>query len=112
MVARTKDLTPLVGAFQVVPLGTVHHAPTHRYLLRAWDDRLPAMQVMRRWWQKITRTVIFALPCIFCGGPEEDTGHLRIMCEREEAVARLLCAKVEEFTVYLPFADKPMEFMS
>ena len=73
---------------------------------------LPTMQVMRQWRQKISRTVIPALPCIFCGGPEEDTGHLCIPCETDKAVERLLCAKVEEFTADLPLADKAMEFMS
>ena len=103
---------PHAGACKVVPLGTVHHGPTHRDLLRARDSRLPTMQVMRRWRQKITCTLIPTLPCIFCGGPQEDTGHLRILCERDEAVARPLCAKVEEFTVDLPLADRAMEFMS
>ena len=79
-------------------------------MLRARDGRLPAMQVMQQWRQKITRTVIPALPCIFRGGPEEDTGHLRILCERDEA--RLLCVKVEEFTADPPLAEKAMEFMS
>ena len=56
--------------------------------------------------------MILALRCIFCGGPKEDTGQWRILCERDEAVARLLCAKVEEFTADLPLADRAMEFMS
>ena len=38
--------------------------------------------------------------------------HLCILCERDKAVARLLCAKVEEFTADLPLADTAMEFMS
>ena len=104
--------TPLAGACEVVPLGTVHHRPTHWDLLRARDGRLPTMQVMRRWRQKITRTVILALLCIFCARPEEDTGHLRILCKRDEAVARLLCAKVDDFAADLPVADRAMEFMS
>ena len=62
--------------------------------------------------KKITCTVIPTLPCIFCRGPEEDTGHLRILCERAEAIARLLCVKVEDFTADLPLADTAMEFMS
>ena len=66
------------------------------------------MQIMRRWRQKVTRKVIPALHCIFCGGPEEDTGHMRITCERDEVVARPLCAKVEEFTLDLPLADRAM----
>ena len=70
------------------------------------------MQVMRQWRQKVTRTEIPAHPCIFCGGREEDTGHLRLQCARDEAVARLLCAKVEEFTADLPLADRAVEFMS
>ena len=77
LAARTRVHTPLAGACGVVPQGMVHHGPTHRDPLRARDGRLPTMQVMRRWRQKITRTVIAALPCIICGGPEEDTGHLR-----------------------------------
>ena len=112
LAARTRVHTPLAGACEVVPLGTVHHGPTHRDLLWARDGRLPTMQVMQQWRQKITRTVIPALPCILCGGPKEDTGHLRILCERDEAVARLLCAKVEEVNADLPFADRAMEFMS
>ena len=69
------------------------------------------MQVMRRWRQKVTRRVTPAFRCILCGGPEEDTGHLRILCERDEAVARLLCAKVEESTADLPLADRAVESM-
>ena len=37
---------------------------------------------------------------------------MRIPCEREEAVARLLCAKIEDFTADLPLAHKAIEFMS
>ena len=37
---------------------------------------------------------------------------MRRLCARDEAVARLLCAKVEEFTADLPLADRAMEFMS
>ena len=58
------------------------------------------------------RRVILALPCIFYGGPEEDTGHMRITCERDEVVACLLCAKVEEFTAHLSLADKAMDLLS
>ena len=112
LAACTQAHTPLAGACEAVPLGAVHHGPTHKDLLRARDGRLPTMQVMRRWRQKVTRTVIPALPCIFCGGPEEDTGHMHILCERDKAVARLRCAKVEEFTADLPLVDKAMEFMS
>ena len=69
------------------------------------------MEVMRRWRQKITRMVISTLAFIFCGGPEQATGHLRILCERDEVVARLLCAKVVEFIADLPIANRAMEFM-
>ena len=55
--------------------------------------------------------MIHALPCIVCGGPEEDTGHVHIMCERDEADAQLLCAKVEQFTADLPLQHRGMEFM-
>ena len=109
---RTRVHTPLAGACEVVPLGTVHHGPTHRELLRARDGRLPSMQVMRRRRQKVTCRVIPALPRIICGGPEEDTGHLRKLCERDKGATRLLCAKVEEFTADLPLGDRAMEFMS
>ena len=83
-----------------------------RFLPRVRDDRLPTMQVMGRWRQKVTRTVIPAHHCIFCGGPEEDTGHMRILCARDEPVPRLLCVKVEEFLADLLLLDKAMEFMS
>ena len=33
LAARTRVRTPLAGACEVVPLGTVHHDPTHRDLL-------------------------------------------------------------------------------
>ena len=112
LAARTWAHMLLAGACEVVPLGTVHHGPTHRDLLRARNGRLPTMQVMRRGRQKITRTVIPVLRCILCGGPEEDTGHMHMLCERDEVVARLLCAKVEEFVADLPLADRAMEFMS
>ena len=35
LAARTRAHTPLAGACEAVPLGTVHHGPTHRDLLRA-----------------------------------------------------------------------------
>ena len=111
LAASNRDHTPLAGACEVVPLGTVHHGPTHRDVVRARDARLPTMKVMRLWRQKITRTVIPALLCILCGGSVEDMCHVRILCERDKAVARLLCAKVEEFTADLPPADKAMEFL-
>ena len=90
----------------------MQHGPTHWNLLRARDGRLSTMQIMRRWRQKITRTVIPAHPCIFCGGPEADTGHMRLPCARDEAVARLLCGRVEEFSAELPLTDRAMEFLA
>ena len=53
--ARTRVHTPLVGACELVPLGTVRHGPTHQDLLRARDGRLPTMSVMQRWRQKNPR---------------------------------------------------------
>ena len=44
--ARTKAHTPLAGACEAVPLGAVHHGPTHRNMLRARDGRLSTMKVM------------------------------------------------------------------
>ena len=112
LAVRTRAHTPLAGACEAVPLGAVLHGPTHRNLLRARDGRLSTMQVMRRWRQKITRTVIPAHSCIFCGGPEEDIGHMCLLCARDEAVAPLLCGSVEEFTAELPLADTAMEFLA
>ena len=55
--------------------------------------------------------MITTLPRIFFGGTEEDTGHMRILWDRHEVVAPLLCAKVEELTTDLPLTHKAMEFM-
>ena len=112
LAARTRARTSLAGACEAVPLGAVHRGATHKNLLRARDGRLSTMQVMRRWRQKTTRTVILAHPCVFRGAPEEDTGQMRILCGRDEAVARLLCGRVEDFTAELPLADKAMEFLA
>ena len=46
LAARTRAHTPLAGACEAVPVGVVHHGPTHRDLLRAWDGCLPTMHVM------------------------------------------------------------------
>ena len=37
---------------------------------------------------------------------------MRIMCARDEAVAQLMCTKVEVFIADLPVPDRAMEFMS
>ena len=112
LAARTKAHTPLAGACEAVPLGAVHHGPTHKNLLRARDSRLSTMQVMRRWRQKLVRVAISAHPCIFCGGPEEDIGHMRLLCARDEEVAQLLCRRVVEFTAKLPLTDRAVEFLA
>ena len=112
LAARTRAHTPLAGACEAVPLGAVHHGPTHRNMLRARDGRLSTMQVMRRWRQKLTRMAIPAHPCIFCGGPEEDIGHMRLLCAWKEEVARLLCRRLEEFTAELPLTDRAVEFVA
>ena len=112
LAARTRAHTPLASACEAVPLGAVHHGRTHGNMLRARDGRLSTMQVMRRWRQKLTRVAIPAHPCIFCGGPEEDIGHMRLLCARDEEVARLLCRRVEEFTAELPLRDRAVEFMA
>ena len=112
LAARTRAPTPLAGACEAVPLGAVHHGPTHRNMLRARDGRLSTMQVMRRWRQKLTRVAIRAHPCILCGGPEEDIGHMRLLCARDEEVAGLLCRRVEEFTAELPLTDRAVEFVA
>ena len=62
---RTRVHTLSAGGCEAVPLGTMHHGPTHRDVLRANDGRLCTMQVMPKWRQKITDTVILALRCIF-----------------------------------------------
>ena len=81
-------------------------------MLQARDGRLSTMQVLRRWRQKLTHVTIPAHPSIFCGGPEEDIGHMRLLCAREEEVARLLCRRVEEFTAELPLTDRAVEFLA
>ena len=111
LAARTRAHTPLAGACEEVPLGAVHHGPTHRNMLRARDGRFSTMQVMRRRRQNRTRVAIPAHPCIFCGGPEEDIGHMRLLCARDEEVAGLLCRRVEEFTAELPPTDRAVEFV-
>ena len=112
LAARTRAHRPLAGVCEVVPLGAVHHVPTHRNMLRARDGRLSTMQVMRQWRQKLTRRAIPAHPCILCGGPEEDIGHMRLLCARDEEVAGLLCRRVEEFTAELPLTDRAVEFVA
>ena len=112
LAARTGAHTPLAGASEAVPLGAVHHGPTHKSLPRARDGRLSTMQVMRRWRQKLRRVAIPAHPCIFCGGPEEDIGHMRLLCARDEEVARLLCRRVVEFTAELSLTDRAVEFLA
>ena len=112
LAARTRAHTPLAGACEAVPLRAVHHGPTHGNLLRARDGRLSTMQVMRRWRQKLTRAAVPAHPFIFCRGPEEDIGHMRLLCARDEEVARLLCGCVEEFTAELPLTYGAMEFLA
>ena len=112
LAARPRAHTPLAGACEAMPLGAMHHGPTHRNMLRARDGRLSTMQVMRRWRQKLTRMAIPAHPCIFCGGPEEDIGHMRLLCARDEEVAGLLCRRVEEFTAELPLTDRAVEFVA
>ena len=112
LAARTRAHTPLASACEAVPLGTVHQGPTHRNMLRARDGRLSTMQVMRRWRHKLTRVAIPDHPFIFCGGPEEDIGHMRLLCTWDEEVERLLCRRVVKFTAELPLTDKAVEFMA
>ena len=107
LAARTRAHTPLASACEAVPLGALHHGPTHRNMLRARDGRLSTVQVMRRWRQKLTCVAIPAHPRIFCGGPEEDISHMRLLCARDEEVARLLCRRVQEFT-----AELAVEFLA
>ena len=112
LAARTRAHTPLASACEAGLPGAVHHGPTHRNMLRARDGRLSTMQVMRRWRPKLTGVAIPAHPCIFCGGPEEDIGHMRLLCARDEEVARLLCRHVVEFTAELPPTDRAVEFLA
>ena len=70
------------------------------------------MQVMRRRRQNVTRMGLPALRFIFCGGPGDATGDMRILCKRDEGVAWLLCTKVGDFIAHLQLADKANEFMS
>ena len=98
-------LVPLASASEAVPLGAVHHGPTHRNILRARDGRLSTMQVMRRWRQE-------AHTCGDSGPPLYLLCHMRLRCARDEVVARLLCRCVKEFTTELPLTDKAVEFLA
>ena len=112
LAARTRAHTPLAGACEAVHQGAVHYGPTHRNMLRARDSRLSTMQVMQPWRQKLTRIAIPAHPCIFCGGQEEDIGHMRLLCPGDEEVAGLLWRRLEEFTAELPLTDRAVEFVA
>ena len=92
LATRTRAQTPFAGAFQAVPLWAVHHGSTHRDLLRVQDSHRPTNVVMRRRRQKFTRKLIAVQCSIFCGGLEEETCHMQILCARGEAAARILCA--------------------
>ena len=100
---RTRAHTPLASGCESVPLGAVHHGPTHRNMLRPRDGGLSTMRVVRWGRQKLTRVAIPAHPCICCGGPEEDIGHMCVLCTRDEEVA--LCRRVVEFAAELPLTD-------
>ena len=69
LAARTRAHTPLDSACEALPLGALHHGPTHNNLLRARDGRLSTMQLMRRWRRKLTRVAIPAHPVSSVGGP-------------------------------------------
>ena len=112
LAARTRAHKPPTGACEAVPLGAVHHGPTQGNLLRARDGCLSTMQVMPQWRQKLTRVAILAHHCIVCRGPKEDIGHMRLLCARDEEVARLLCRRVVEFTEELPLTDRAVEFLA
>ena len=90
LAARTKGHTPLAGGSEAVPLGAVYHGSTHRNLLRPRDGCFFTMQVLRWWRPKVTSTVTAAHPCIFCGGPDGDTGQMLILCAPDKAVTRVL----------------------
>ena len=47
LAARTRVHTPLAGACEVLPMGTVRHGRTHQNVLCARDGRRPTMQIMR-----------------------------------------------------------------
>ena len=112
LAARTRAHTPLAGAYEAVPLGAVHHGPIHRNLLRARDGRVSTMLVMWRWRQKIIRTVSRRIPVSFVEGPRRTLATCAYYVRQDEAVARLLCGRVEEFTAELPLADSAMEFLA
>ena len=112
LAARTRAHTQLASACQAVPLGAVHHGPMHRNMQRARDGHLSTMQIMQPWRQKLTRVAIPAHPCIFCGGPEEDIGHMRSLCTCNKEVTRRLCRRMEEFTAEIPLTDRAVGFMA
>ena len=50
-------------------------------------------------------------PVSSVGGQEDDIGHMRLQCARDEEVAPLLCRRVEEFAE-LPMTDRAGEFLA
>ena len=112
LAACTKAHMPLASTCEGGGLGAVHNGPTNRNRLRARDGCLCTMQVMRRWRQKLTRVAIPAHLCILCFVLEEDIGRMRLLCTRDEEVARLLCRCLVEFRAELPLSDRAMEVMA
>ena len=51
-------------------------------------------------------------PLYLLWGLEEDIGHMRLLCARDDEVARLLCRRVVEFTAELPLTDRAVEFLA
>ena len=84
----------------------MRYGPTHMDMLHAKDGRLPTMQAIRHWRQKLPRHVHPPQPCIFCGGAEEDAAHMQSPCERSPEVAEVWFAGVEELRGHLPLAEQ------
>ena len=101
LATRSRAHTPLADACEVVPLVTLHHGPAHRDMLHARDSRLPTMQTMRRWQQKVTGQVFPPFPCIFCGRVERDVARMRITDTRDAEVQPYLLTSLLDLVLAL-----------
>ena len=82
--SRTDTWFPPCSIPRVPGLPEVAHSMTEDPEDRGYrSTRISGQWVMRRWRQKLPRAAVPAHPYIFYGGPEEDIGHMRLLCAQE-----------------------------